>query len=163
MTPCSPPLCCDPGKPAFRDHSIVRAIASTGGLKAHARAGYARAATEMPAGAPLPIDGRANIRPDRFDLVHLQDAVPRRHVVLTADDRLDKAVVLAGAQSPEIERRPARKGLQLLAMAARAAVVIEGVALLDERLRGGWRCYHRNQSSHDHRQAEHERQRWANE
>jgi hypothetical protein len=90
----------------------------------------------MSAGAPLPIDGRANIGPDRFDLVHLQDAVPRRHVVLAADHRLDKAIVLAGAQSFEIERRPARNGVQLLAMAARAAVVIEGVALLDERLRG---------------------------
>src|SRR6266478_1513527 len=90
--------------------------------------------------APSAIDRGANVGPDRFDLVRLQDAVPRRHVVLAADDRLDKAVVLIGAQAPEIERRPARKGLQLLAMAAGAAVVIERVALLNQRLGGGGRC-----------------------
>src|SRR5262245_11444837 len=99
----------------------------------------------------LPIDGRANIGPDCFDLVRLQDAVPRRHVVLAADDRLDKAVVLIGTQAPQIERRPARKGLQLLAMAAGATVVIERVTLLDEGLGGGG-C------GHDDRQAEHGRQ-----
>src|SRR5262245_26126302 len=108
--------------PPFRDHSTVRAIAS-GWLIA------------------LPIDGHANIGPDCFDLVHLQDAVPRWHVVLAADDRLNKAVMLIGTQAPEIERRPARKGLQLLAMAAGAAVVIERVAFLDQGLGDGGRCY----------------------
>src|SRR5262245_60424975 len=78
--------------------------------------------------APSAIHGRANVGPDGFNLVHLQDAVPRRHVVLAADDRFDKAVALVGAHSPEIESRPAGKGLQLLAMTTCAAVVIEDVS-----------------------------------
>src|SRR5690242_21713744 len=110
---------------------------------ARQRSGALAQTAKLPApeAAPSPIDGRANVGPDRFDLVGLQDAVPRRHVVLAADDRLDEAVVLIGTQAPEIERRPARKSLELLAMAAGAAVVIERVALLGQGL-GGGRCCH---------------------
>src|SRR5882724_3461134 len=112
-------LCCDPGKPR-----LFRIIAQFGRSPV---GGDVRIAAAVPASevVPLPIDGRADIGPDRFDLVRLQDAVPRRHVVLAADDRLDKTIVVVGAQASEVERRPACKSLQLLAMTTRAAVVIE--------------------------------------
>src|SRR5215468_5527970 len=98
MTPCSPPVYCDPGK---------------GRLECVRRTELPlRMAAETPA-LPLTIDGRADVGPDRFDLVRLQNAVPRWHVVLAADDRFDKAIVFIGTQTPEIERRPAGKGLQL--------------------------------------------------
>src|SRR6267142_784212 len=105
MTPCSPPVLLRSGQAR-----LFRIIAQFGRSPV---GGDVRIAPEVPASAavPLPIDGRADIGPDRFDLVRLQDAVPRRHVVLAADDRLDKAVVLVRAQAPENKRRPARKRL----------------------------------------------------
>jgi hypothetical protein len=49
------------------------------------------------------IHGRPNKRPDRFDLLHIEHAAPRRHLSLAVENRIDEAIMVGRTQTGEVE------------------------------------------------------------
>jgi hypothetical protein len=73
----------------------------------------------------LLIDRSVDVGPDRVDFLITEDAVPRRHVVLSGGDRIDKPVVLVRPQAAQVERLAAARIAQLFAMTAGAALRVD--------------------------------------
>src|SRR5262245_7485848 len=50
------------------------------------------------------IHRRPNKRPDRFDLLRIEHALPWRHLRLAVEHRIDETITVGRTQTPEIER-----------------------------------------------------------
>src|SRR5436190_19774019 len=73
----------------------------------------------------LPVIDGANIGPDSFDLVRLQRTAPGRHLALAVEHAVEIPIMVARAQSPEVESHSATGVAQLFAMATGAVIGVE--------------------------------------
>src|SRR6185369_16248188 len=92
---------------------------------------------EAPSG--LAINRRADIGPDRFDLLHVERAAPGRHLSLAVEYRAHESIVVFAAQTAEIEGHAAAGVAQAFAVAVRAIVGIDPFAGGDLRRTRGLR------------------------
>ncbi|MGA7488131.1 MAG: hypothetical protein WBW74_14490 [Xanthobacteraceae bacterium] len=82
------------------------------------------------------IDRGADEGPDRFDLLLVEHAAPRRHLALAVEDRADEAVVLLRSQAAQIESDAAAGVAQTFAMAVGAVVGVDLLSGCDLRALG---------------------------
>src|SRR5262249_1892468 len=65
-----------------------------------------------------------NKRPDRFDLLHVEHAAPRRHLSLAVEHRIDETIMVGRTQTREVERGAAAGVAQLIAVAIGTVVPV---------------------------------------
>src|SRR5262249_55816389 len=77
------------------------------------------------------IHRRANKRPNRFDLLHIEHAAPWRHLSLAVEHRIDEAIMVGRTQTREVERGAAAGVAQLIAVEIGAVVPVNRRARRD--------------------------------